>query len=226
MWSFFFNIIPEIKKNSNYNIIILDLETTGLSVSKSGIVEISCYSSSYDTQITSYFNPEVENIKILWNNSAFNINKINFKTVSDSPSINSFFQDFDSWATVNETKTPIILAHNSKFDERFFTYWRKEFILEQKNYIWYDTIPIFKEATKKKVNKSLKLELLYEEFLKNENKDLVLHGAEVDVFVLKNLLIKVFGSIDIIEKYFVSKLEKKECDVKIKKLVSSNNEKK
>jgi hypothetical protein len=201
-----FNLIPEIKNNSNYNLLIYDCETTGFSKNFNGICEVSCYSYLYDTHLTSLFNPNVQGFSCKWNEQAQKINKIDYKKVIDKPLINFFCTDFIKWATNNGEKIPLIYAHNCGFDKRFFDKSLQNFSINNPDFFWLDSIGVFKESSNQKTKKSVSLENLRKDFLVGNN--LILHGASNDVLVLKELLIMVFGSLQKKSNIVIKKLIK------------------
>jgi DNA polymerase III epsilon subunit-like protein len=210
-----FNSIPIIKNYSNYNLLIYDCETTGFNKNLNGICEISCYSYLYDTQISSLFNPNVQGFN--WEEKAQKINNIDYNKVKDKPFINFFCNDFVKWATNDGKQIPIILAHNCAFDKRFFDKTFQNFSIKNPDFFWLDSIGFFKQSViGQKTKKSFSLENLRKNFLDGNN--LILHGASNDVFVLKELLIKVFGSLQNLFEYSTSIFEKKEPKNIIKKL--------
>jgi hypothetical protein len=143
------------------------------------------------------------------------VNKINNNTVKNSPSIESFFQSFNDYATCNNSKTPILVFHNSKFDKNFFEHWSSFYLgKKSKKYFFVDSIKIIKHST----SESIKLQDLYDNFLKTDDDGVNLHNANDDVKILLKILLKIFSNEKNMENYLISMFENKQPNIQLNKL--------
>ena len=136
--------------------------------------------------------------------------------------IYSFIKDFNQWSTNNDKVKPILVAHNARFDSRFFKYiYDKIFPDSNTKYFWIDTLSIFDkvEVDSNVSGKTVSLEALVLHHL-DDTKVIDLHNAETDVELLFELLMLKFKSKEEIIKYCVEYRQEK-LGVKRKKSTQS-----
>ena len=203
-----------MQKDKKNRFIILDTETTGLSIiNNDRIIEIGCV-EIIDQSVTGnnfqkYINPE----KIL-SKEVINIHKITNDFLADKPKFNEIAEDFISYIIPNDYDkyNNFIVAHNASFDMKFINF---EFSKLQKNntfnnFTIIDTLPIGKKFMN---GKPANLDALCNEFQINlDNRTKLGHGALLDAKLLSEIFIifhqkGLINSIVNKNKKFFTKLE-------------------
>jgi len=178
------NTRSQYKDNYN-NVVIYDLETTGLKYNKDKIVEISFYLyprslDDYARYNTILFNPEM-NIP----QESTNIHKITNDMVKNKKTFKDSIQDIEDVLLDKSNNKPIYLvSHNNyEFDELFI---RKEYerINREipKQFVFIDSLPLVRMIYPN--SKNHKLTPTLKEYLDIEVDDKLAHSAEGDIAVL------------------------------------------
>jgi DNA polymerase III epsilon subunit-like protein len=183
-----------------YHVMILDFETTGIDVTKAGIVQVGVYSTVFKQYYSQLVNPN--GIKtVSWSSEAIKVHGITLSKVEKKPNVICLMNELMKFATLDYQSIPIFLAHNASFDSRFFEYFYKGCLPEneRRKYYFVDTLSWFKDVEKPnemdlKEKKSKKLEILGKFLLPDEK--LSFHDAGEDVKCLKLLLDKYVDKWD------------------------------
>lgn len=167
---------PKVECSSEYQIFILDIETTGLS-NNDKIIEISILNLQSNNEYSRLINPEIE-----IPSKITSLTGITQEMVNDKPIFSEVTNDLQNIAYNVPT---YIISHNSKFDRRFIeNEFRKCNKTLPQNWLFIDSIPIFKLLFPSK--KSYALDKLYRELLNINYKET--HRGMSDVKDLWELL--------------------------------------
>ena len=181
------NTRTQYKDNYN-NVVIYDLETTGLKYNKNKILESSFYLyprtfDDYARYNTILFNPEM-NIPP----ESTKIHKITNEMVKNKKTFKDSIEDIEKVLLFKSNNKPIyLIAHNNyEFDELFI---RKEYerinrkIPEQ--FVFIDSLPIVRNIyPKNNLLPNHKLTPTLKEYLNIQVDDKLAHSAEGDIAVL------------------------------------------
>ena len=181
------------------NIVIYDLETTGLDYNNDKIIEISFY--IYDDNNDARYNTILINPEITISKEATNIHKITNEMVKNKKTFRENIQDIENvinWKS--ENNYIYLVSHNNyEFDELFI---RKEYERINRNiphnFVFIDSLPILRNLLP--LNKNLnnhRLQTL-KKYFNIEVNDKIAHTAEGDIAVLITIwdLLKVKISVD------------------------------
>jgi len=197
--------MENIKLRMPENYVILDIETTGLSVYNEEIIEIAAIKVKNNEIIEKFSTLIKPNKKI--SEKITEITKITNNMVENSPKINNILSGF-----MDFIKGQVIIAHNAKFDLSFlYKYSNLCNIPFEPFYI--DSVDLFKKCTNLY---DCSLETLAKHYQIQENQE---HRALRDCILLFNCIQK----LEILSEKYTPDFDFKKIRVKTKDVISDCN---